>query len=60
MAYEWDPEKNAENIKKHGIHFADAVPVLEDDYAITITDTESDPNEEERAFRHTRRDHSVS
>jgi uncharacterized DUF497 family protein len=36
--FEWDPEKDASNFAKHGIHFADAVSVFEDDAAITIRD----------------------
>jgi uncharacterized DUF497 family protein len=36
--FEWDPRKSASNARKHGIHFADAVPVLEDDRAITMRD----------------------
>ncbi|MBV9084238.1 MAG: BrnT family toxin [Acidobacteriaceae bacterium] len=39
MGYEWDATKNAENIAKHGVDFADAVPVFEDDYAITTSMT---------------------
>ena len=46
MAIIWDPEKLKANIEKHGVHFADAIPVLEDPLAITITDQESDPTEE--------------
>ena len=30
MAINWDPGKLKANIEKHGVHFADAVPVLED------------------------------
>jgi hypothetical protein len=37
--YEWDPAKAISNSRKHGIDFADAVGVLEDDRAITIEDT---------------------
>jgi hypothetical protein len=37
-AFEWDPRKAARNARKHGIYFADAVPVLEDDRAITLPD----------------------
>ena len=33
---EWDPDKAATNFKKHGIDFADAALVLDDDQAITI------------------------
>jgi uncharacterized protein len=46
MGYEWDAQKAEENFSKHGVRFAESIPVLEDDYAITITDDESDPHEE--------------
>jgi hypothetical protein len=36
--YEWDPTKAASNQRRHGVHFADAVGVLEDERAITIED----------------------
>ena len=36
--------KNERNIHKHGIHFADAVAALEDEFAITVED-DSDPSE---------------
>jgi uncharacterized DUF497 family protein len=45
VAYEWDPKKNERNVKLRGIHFADATAVLEDEYAITLADNESDPTE---------------
>lgn len=35
---EWDPDKAAENLEKHGIDFADAATVLSDDMALTIRD----------------------
>jgi hypothetical protein len=38
MDYQWDPEKAASNLGKHGIDFADAVGVLEDAWALTIKD----------------------
>ena len=38
MDYEWDPEKAASNLAKHGVDFADAVGVLEDEWALTIRD----------------------
>ena len=38
MNYEWDPNKAKSNFKKHGIRFADAVGVFEDENAITIQD----------------------
>jgi uncharacterized DUF497 family protein len=38
MNYEWDPNKARSNYKKHGVRFADAVGVFEDESAITIQD----------------------
>jgi uncharacterized protein len=38
MRVEWDSQKAAFNLKKHGIDFADAVTVLFDDMAISIPD----------------------
>lgn len=38
MTFEWDPRKAASNARKHGIRFADAVPVLEDERAVTLRD----------------------
>ena len=38
MNYEWDPDKAKSNQKKHGVRFADAVGVFEDENAITIED----------------------
>ncbi len=35
---QWDPAKAAENLKKHGVDFADAATALDDDLAITIVD----------------------
>ena len=35
---EWDPEKAAENLRKHGVDFADAATALSDDQAVTIPD----------------------
>lgn len=44
MVYQWDNNKAAANLRKHGIDFADAVLVFSDDLAITISDERS--NEE--------------
>ncbi len=38
MKYQWDKNKAASNLQKHGIEFADAVSVFSDDLAITIPD----------------------
>ena len=46
MGCEWDVRKAEANFKKHGVRFSEALPVFEDDYAITITDNESDPLEQ--------------
>ena len=46
MSYEWDPAKARANFAKHGVHFADALSALEDDFALTIKDSTSE--EEER------------
>ena len=40
--YEWDPAKAVANRAKHGVDFADAVGVFEDDRALTIEDTSTD------------------
>ncbi len=34
--FEWDQRKAVSNFHKHGVRFADAVPVLEDDLAVTV------------------------
>jgi len=39
MAFEWDPGKEKANYAKHGVHFADAVGVFEDERALTEPDT---------------------
>lgn len=46
MSFEWDAVKAEENFRKHGVRFAEAEPVFEDDFAVTIIDDESDPNEQ--------------
>ena len=38
MEFEWEPRKAAENLRKHGVDFADAVIALEDENALTIED----------------------
>ncbi|HNY40950.1 MAG TPA: BrnT family toxin [Bryobacteraceae bacterium] len=36
--FEWDSSKALSNIRKHGVRFADAVMVFEDDQGLTISD----------------------
>lgn len=38
MDVEFDPNKAASNLKKHGISFAEAEPVLYDPMALTVED----------------------
>lgn len=45
MEFEWDANKAAGNLRKHGVRFAEAATVLEDDAMLTMPDDES---EEER------------
>ena len=45
MEFEWDPQKERVNLRKHGVDFADAATVLYDDFAITISD-EASPEED--------------
>ena len=45
MSFEWDPGKARLNSRKHGIHFADAVAVLEDERALTTRDPYSSDEE---------------
>ena len=45
-AYEWDPEKERTNRRKHGISFATVLPVFEDPLALTTRD--GDEHGEER------------
>ena len=38
MQFEWDPEKQRANLRKHAIEFADTVAVFGDSRALTIED----------------------
>jgi uncharacterized protein len=42
MTYQWDKNKAAINLRKHGIDFADAVAVFSDDLAISTSDERFD------------------
>ena len=46
MSCQWDVRKAEANYRKHGVRFPETEPVFEDDYAITIVDDESDPEEQ--------------
>lgn len=45
VEYEWNPAKAAANLRKHGINFADAALVLEDELALTTRDLYSKDEE---------------
>lgn len=45
MRFEWDPRKASLNVPKHGVYFADALLVLEDDNALTTTEASADGEE---------------
>ena len=45
MEFAWEARKAEANYKKHGVRFPESLPVFEDDFAITVTDDESDPGE---------------
>jgi uncharacterized DUF497 family protein len=38
---EWDPPKAEANLRTHGVSFAEAVTVLEDDFALTREDPDA-------------------
>jgi len=42
VEYEWDPKKATSNLRKHGVDFADAALVFEDESAVTIEDDDPD------------------
>ena len=46
MEFEWDPQKADTNFKKHRVRFSEALPVFDDDDAMTITDDASDSDEQ--------------
>ncbi|MEO8130222.1 MAG: BrnT family toxin [Bryobacteraceae bacterium] len=45
MEYEWDKKKALQNITKHGVEFADALAVLEDLNALSLTEESVDGEE---------------
>src|SRR5438128_9784226 len=42
MQYEWDPAKAEANLAAHDVSFTEAVTVLEDDFALTREDPDSE------------------
>lgn len=48
MNFEWDPDKNAENIEKHGVSFEDARLAWLDPHRVTRADKRHSGSEERR------------
>jgi uncharacterized DUF497 family protein len=46
LLFEWDPAKNALNLRKHGVSFEEAKTVFSDDFARLISDPEHSEEEE--------------
>ena len=46
MRFEWDPNKNEKNKKKHGISFEEAKTVFFDEYAVLFDDPDHSDEEE--------------
>jgi uncharacterized protein len=42
VQFEWDPQKAEANLGAHSVSFAEAVTVLEDDFALTREDPDAD------------------
>ena len=47
-SYEWDPDKNAVNIEKHGISFEEAITIFNDDFGFTVADIKHSTDTESR------------
>jgi len=43
--FEWDSSKAASNAKKHGVRFSEATVALQDEFAATISDPDSEGEE---------------
>ena len=41
MRFEWDPRKAAANLRTYGVSFAEAITVLEDDFALSRDDPDT-------------------
>ena len=46
MHFEWDPIKEIENVRKHGVSFHEAQSVFADPLSITVQDIEHSEGEE--------------
>ncbi len=46
ILFEWDPRKNASNLKKHSVSFEEAKTVFSDEYARLIADPDHSESED--------------
>ena len=46
MKFDWDPEKDSENVKKHGVEFTEAATVFADPLSITVRDPDHSESED--------------
>jgi uncharacterized DUF497 family protein len=46
VEFEWDPEKAAANLRKHGVSFDEAATVLADPLSITVPDPDHSQDED--------------
>ena len=49
MQYDWDNGKAAENLRKHGVDFADAIAAVEDPNRLEEIDTRFEYSEERKS-----------
>jgi uncharacterized DUF497 family protein len=45
VEFEWDPEKAASNLKKHGVAFTEAMTIFGDPFEVTIPDPDHSDDE---------------
>ena len=46
ISFEWDPNKAAQNLRKHGVTFEEAATVFRDELGITVPDPDHSTEEE--------------
>lgn len=46
IVFEWDERKNAANLRKHGVGFAEASSVFDDAFSVTIPDPDHSSDED--------------
>ena len=46
MKFDWNPDKNKSNIKKHGVDFEEAETVFQDEMALELFDDEHSEDED--------------